>query len=371
MTNSEGRSAEPPWDAVEHLLALLRRIAPRLAVHVVTNTSADDIVEDFSRHSLATEYFSLSEVEEMVGAIRSFGIHTRLFFSEDDFLRAVLAGTHLVPDREFLLVHAVTRGGHGPGRKALVPAFCQLHRLPLTGCDPYSVGLARHKFHTNRLLAGCNISVPDSWWYSSDSGWITGAVPDTGSATIVKPTYEGASVGIDAGAVAPATTTLTALVHRAALEYKQPMTTQAFIHGWEVEVPVMGLPQPVPFGPIGISVGEREFLGDSYLTYDLVKDDQYAFYPFQGPGRQVALETAAKTFLTLGLRGFARVDFRIDRGGQPYVMDVSTTPHLIGHSSTAYAFRAAGYNYEDVIGSLIGLAFRRAYPTATYESEKN
>jgi D-alanine-D-alanine ligase len=110
---------------------------------------------------------------------------------------------------------------------------------------------------------------------------------------------------------------------------------------------------------VGISINGQRALGDAFLTYDLVYADKYEFYPFAERYADVIAAAARQAFETLGIRGFGRIDFRIDDQGGFYAIDVATNPHIIHHSSFAFTFRETGRRYEDLVGLLLALACDR------------
>jgi hypothetical protein len=65
-------------------------------------------------------------------------------------------------------------------------------------------------------------------------------------------------------------------------KYRQPLTVQQFVSGFELEVPVFGSEDPQTIGAIGIEIQGRRALADQILTYNSVFDDSYGFYDFGG-----------------------------------------------------------------------------------------
>jgi len=69
----------------------------------------------------------------------------------------------------------------------------------------------------------------------------------------------------------------------------------------------------------------------------------------------LALETAQ----LFGIRGYARVDFRTDLDGRPFILEVNANPCLDPHAGFAAAAAAAGLSYEAMIGSILAVAQSR------------
>jgi D-alanine-D-alanine ligase len=54
-----------------------------------------------------------------------------------------------------------------------------------------------------------------------------------------------------------------------------------------------------------------------------------------------------------GFSGYARVDFRVDSTGAPFIIDVNPNPYLTPDTEDAAAAARAGLTYQDLIGSIV------------------
>ena len=55
-----------------------------------------------------------------------------------------------------------------------------------------------------------------------------------------------------------------------------------------------------------------------------------------------------QAFDALGCRGWGRVDLMLDAKGEPWLLEVNTSPGMTGHSLVPMAARAVGISYEDL-----------------------
>ena len=297
--------------------------------------------DDFDSQSVQTEFFTSSEMDEILLGFRRFGFMVRAFFSEDDFIQFVHSPAFRENHHRYKLVYNTAHSGTGPGRKALLPSFCALHKIPITGSDAYCVSLARHKFHVACLLQHFDLPAPETWFYLPHYGWLDAKRPQNGSRVIAKLTYESASIGLDSDSAFTVDHTMEARLNYLANSFRQPVTVQAFVSGWEVEVPVIVADRYYVPMAVGISKNERRLLGDTFLTYHDVFADDYGFWCFEENSANLArlLEnTAARVAALLGLKGFARIDYRISKDGAPFITDISTSPHITSHSSYGFLF---------------------------------
>jgi D-alanine-D-alanine ligase len=356
------RTPEPAWEQVDALLGRLLKVRDTVGVHLVACVKGTTAaVSDFDTHSLETEFFSEQELAYLTACLRGFGLFVRPFTSETAFIESVLEPSAAEEGFERVLVYNTAHSGTGAGRKALLPAFCDLKQIAYTGSDPHAATLARHKFHCACVLRNCGVPVPDAWFYIPRDGWLAGSRPPEGAKVILKLTYESASIGLSVDSVLDADPTLSDRVEAIAMAFKQPVTVQRFIAGREVEVPIVHL--DAAFAPlvVAISLNGEEMLGDSILTYDLVNDDRYGFNAFDGTseGAEAIRASALAAAQVLGFRGLSRVDFRIDRSGRHYIIDLATSPHITRHSSFEFAFRKFGRAGKLPL-LLVALAAKRA-----------
>jgi D-alanine-D-alanine ligase len=66
--------------------------------------------------------------------------------------------------------------------------------------------------------------------------------------------------------------------------------------------------------------------------------------------------TARECWNLFGLRGYARVDFRVDRGGQPWVLEVNANPCISPDGGFVAAAKRAGFSYDNVIEAIVRAA---------------
>ncbi len=65
-----------------------------------------------------------------------------------------------------------------------------------------------------------------------------------------------------------------------------------------------------------------------------------------------------------GISGYARVDFRVDRAGAPFILEVNMNPCLTPDAGFAAAALAGGLAYPDLIGAIAAAPLGRLRATA-------
>lgn len=332
------------------------KLAGRHLILVCNTKMHPNAGESRGPFNMDTEYFSDDEFEQVVSMFSSLGLATDYFTYEDDFFRFVIEQT---PPK--LVVYNAVQSGIGPGRKSLVPAFCNLHGIPCTGSNAYVVSLCRHKYHVNQILAQVGIRVPQTWLYSN--GWLMERHPPLNMQVLLKPIYESASIGIDDTSIQSYTSQADQLILQRMKQQHQPIIAQEFIPGYEVEVPLLCVNGTIcQLPPIGISVDGKHDLEREILNYERIYFDRYGFYDFTEEKYEISKELclcASKTAQILGMEGLCRVDFRVRPDGCYYVTDVSTNPHFVAHSSVNFAFQILGLSPEHIAKTLLSAAVEK------------
>ncbi|MCK7468290.1 MAG: hypothetical protein MZU91_09345 [Desulfosudis oleivorans] len=69
-------------------------------------------------------------------------------------------------------------------------------------------------------------------------------------------------------------------------------------------------------------------------------------------------DIALRCWNIFGLRGYARVDFRVDQQGNPFVLEINANPCLSPDAGFAAALEQASISYHEAIGLLINDALK-------------
>jgi D-alanine-D-alanine ligase len=311
---------------------------------------------------MRTSFLNDAEIDGIMEALRACGFFAQHFADEQDFFSWVLAGGRGSLDLPCQLVYTSALNGSGPGRRALVPAFCAHFAIPTLNSDAYSCAINRQKFHASRLLRSFGISVPRAWYFVPGRGWWDEDKPSHGELVVAKATYEGSSVGVDPEAVGPFSSRVEDRIAYLSDALRQPITVQALITGFELEVPLLRSHTQQALGVAALTIDGVPRLDDRVLFYDDAWEDSYSFADTSSlPPQWIATteRMAERAAEVLNFQGLSRIDFRMSQRGEPFVIDVSSTPHLTQNNSIGFLFSRAGLRYRDIFNVLVGLAIER------------
>lgn len=338
---------------INDALERLELIKADMVVFLVLNIKgATGIEEDYEEHSTSTEFFSMQEAQEFIDGFVKLDIYHEVCNGEKEFIEKLASGYIKKLPYTYKLVYSSTGAGLVRSKSALVPALCNLYGLRYCSNDIYTAAFLENKVHVMNLLQYYGFPLPEYWVYDPLYGWLKDEVPPSGLKLIVKPAYECASMGITEKSVSVFDESFMNHIKHVAETYRQPVIVEVFIEGYEVEVPVFDLNEP--FCPMAVGIEEKgeKLLGDSFLTYEKVADDNYGFYNFDKEFPAIAeklKETAIKTFKVLNLYGVLRVDFRVQADGSFYIMDYNNSPHLTPNHSCAFSVVQHNFAFEDLL----------------------
>jgi D-alanine-D-alanine ligase len=286
------------------------------------------------------EFFKYNEFKEIVMKIQNEFTFVYPFFNELEFIHEILNKNERTND---FIVYNLSRNGIKEGKKALIPAFCDLLDIKYTGSNAFVTSLARNKYVFSSLLKQHNICVPKSYLYLKDGGWYNSEKPSIGDKLIVKFVCESASIGIDQNNIFYYDKSKDEMLNSILIKNNiTQLLVQEFISGYECEVPVIIGEDIYPLGVVGISINTFTNLSDHILTSTISDNNEYEFYLLSNEKENALIEnilnTTRKVVQLLGMSDIARIDFRISDDNKYYVTDIAASPYTTEHSSFQYLF---------------------------------
>lgn len=331
-----------------------------LIVLVMNVKSITKRFRDYAEDSVISEYYSYDQYEEIFTAIHSLGYQVKCYFDENDFISDFELGVIRDNYPQKILVINSAQKGIGPGRKSLIPAFCQLHNILCASSDPYTVSFARNKFHWYCFLKELSFPVCPSWLYRKREGWLGQNRPAIGETVILKLNSESSSIGLTKEKVIQYDYTKDGMIAEICEKFNQDVIVEKFINGFETEVPVLISSESCcSLFPAGISIANKRCIGKEILDYDIRGNHKFEHYNFYETDSKLATQLeiiTEKVALSMGIRNLGRIDYRIDTDGNFYITDIATNPHITKSMTFYYEFKKFGLDYPAVLETLIGLA---------------
>ena len=240
-------------------------------------------------------------------------------------------------------VDVVCLGLHGKyGEDGCIQGLLELLKIPYTGSGVLASALGMDKLVSRRILTTDNIDVPHTVpvfrrkWALENGGTLAERITkEIGFPCVVKPAREGCSTAVKK---ITAPEGLKEAINNA-FQWDDTVLIEEFIKGAEVTCGVLGHNPPVALIPSEtIPTDDILTLEDKFL-YGQGENKTPARLPEETLQR--VQDAAVKTFRSLDLKGYARIDMFVRDNGQIAVLEANTLPGMT--PSTVFFHQAAAF----------------------------
>ncbi|MDA8161921.1 MAG: D-alanine--D-alanine ligase [Desulfobacteraceae bacterium] len=269
------------------------------------------------------------------------------------------------PDVAFNLAESVD------GRDELhpnVPAVLELIDIPCTGSPAGSLWLTTDKVIAKEIMQARDIPTPEFWTYKGPLHSHQAGQNHAKGPWIVKPAAKDASIDIDEGAVFSSLDDLVeGLPERWARLGQEPLLIERYIHGREFGVSMLEGPGGVECLPPAEIVFCNYKEGTPRIVDWRAKWDPLApsyqntvrsfdLQPADGLLIEELKELAMRCWNAFRLKGYARVDLRVDEMKRPWVLEINANPCLSDDAGFMAAAMENGLMPKDIIRRILEAA---------------
>jgi D-alanine-D-alanine ligase len=246
-----------------------------------------------------------------------------------------------------------------------VPRWLEAAGLPFTGGSSAAIRATSNKLEAKRRLRAAGLATPD---------WVEpgGQAPEAPRRWILKPVWEDASIAIDDGAVVEAGgAALLRAIGERARAVGRSVFAEAYVDGRDFNVGLLAKP------------GGFEALPPMEVTFERWPEGKPRIYGFAAKWDPASLEwdrtdhdyglasrepelaarleaLARDCAAAFGLSGYARVDFRVDASGAPFVLELNSNPCLSPDSGFLEAAALRNLSPRDALARIVAAALARA-----------
>ena len=247
---------------------------------------------------------------------------------------------------------------------AHIAALLELLHLPYTGAGPIGLMLCRDKAACKRILGHHRIRLPH---------FIT--IPPgrrkPGSKmvypAIVKPLYEDGSDGIHLASLVQDEAALIERVRMIHEQRKQPAICEAFIHGREIYVGIIGNERLRAFPPREVVFGRSEEGGPGIATAKVKWDEvyrkkwaiEYVHAELAPELERKIIRICKRIYQYMHIQDYGRIDLRITPDNEIHFLEANPNPNLSPDDELYEAAQKAGLSHPDLIDQIVKHAMRR------------
>lgn len=305
------------------------------------------------------EYDSADTIRRIADALRLLGVR----------VEPVLADRRLpwrLTEGGYDFIFNIAEGEGRRCREAIPAAVCEMLSLPFTGSDALTLAATLDKAIARRIVSP---EVPVARGALIENERDEDALAALCYPVIVKPNDEGSSKGIREDAIADDVAEAAARCRRLRALYQCPALVEEFLPGAEVTIGIVGNGAGARIiGMMEIAPGEededksegRPFIYSLEVKRDYLRRVRYHIPP-RLDGRTLAtVERFALTaYRLLGCRDIARMDFRLDREGQPRFIECNPLPGLNPESGDIVILSRDTLPYEELVQNILLDALER------------
>jgi len=275
-----------------------------------------------------------------------------------DFSRLIDHLNVLQPDFAFNLVESIL----GQGRLIhMAPSILDYLNIPFTGARTEAIFVTSQKLLAKRFLQMSGLDTPP--WISPDE---PRANPFTPGCYVIKSVWEHASVGLDEDSIVSVQNEKK--LHKIMKSKREHLGgacfAEAFIAGREFNLSLLAGPD----GPEVLPPAEIRFddypPGKHHVVGYRAKWDETSFEyqhtprTFKFPAEDAPLlkkltDLALECWQLFDLKGYARVDFRVDQEERPWILEINTNPCLSPDAGFHAAAKRTGMKFNGMIERII------------------
>lgn len=251
--------------------------------------------------------------------------------------------------------------------EAHAAALFDILQLPYTGSSPVAIGLAQDKIKVKKILEFHGIPTPE-WDYVEDMS--DEVRDDLKYPLIVKPSNADNSFGINNASVVTNPTELRKQLEIIVKDYKRPALIEEYVEGEEYDVCLIGNGDEVEVLPLIRSTFQKMPKGYWHIYTSDVRNEEdkkvHDSIKVEKPALKIPKkldtlisEIAIDVYNTFDCHDYAKVEMRVDKHGNPFVLEINPNPQLGEEDFLPVAAKLAGYKYDELLETILWMAVQR------------
>ncbi|KKQ27359.1 MAG: D-alanine-D-alanine ligase-like protein [Candidatus Magasanikbacteria bacterium GW2011_GWC2_37_14] len=311
-----------------------------------------------------SDQYSMNEIENFSTILKNKGYKTSIFLAADPIKTA----TELQQSSVDVVLNLCEEINGSNIYEPHMAAILDLLQIPYTGSDYLALSLCMDKIKMKKLLNYHDI--PTANW-----DYVTSVDEEIDSSLkyplIVKPSNKDGSVGITINSVVINEQQLREQIKIIINEYHSAALVEEYIEGEEYDACILGNDD-----------NNLRVMPLTRIMFDKMPPGNWNFYPYEMKWgnhptyneNNVTLECPAKTdkrlqaliteiaidtYRILGCRDYGRVEFRVDKEGNPFVIEINPNPTLDTENDFVDSAKLINLEYADLIEEIIWLAIER------------
>lgn len=242
----------------------------------------------------------------------------------------------------------------------IAPAILEHHGIKYTGCSSESIFLTTNKVYTKEVLKSNGIKTPD---------WITLkklTMFNHGKYYIIKPCSEDASVDITDDSIKKIKNIEEAveIIYNKEKKFNKTYFAEEYINGREFNISIIEEKKSAKVLPPAEIIFQN-YTNDKFKIVNYNAKWEEESFEYQNTMRSFDFEKQDKKLIDdlkkiakncwniFNLKGYARVDMRVDEKGNIYVIEINANPCISPDSGFCAACERDGISYTDMVSMIV------------------
>ncbi|MBX7170802.1 MAG: ATP-grasp domain-containing protein [Pyrinomonadaceae bacterium] len=327
-----------------------------MKVAVVWNRSKKGVINQFGQP--CPEKYGKKTVNLILEALREGGHEVELFEADRRLFSKLLV--YMPPDENGQptgIVFNLAYGIQGECRYTHLPAMLEMAGVPYTGSSPMGHALALDKVVTKILLQHAGVPTPNFRVMSKTDKNADGLK----FPLIVKPRHESTSYGLK---LVSNEAELNEAVTNIVEQYQQEALVEEYIDGREFCVGILGNENAETLPIVETDFGTREVKlntwDDKYHKSE-AEPQKVCPAPIEESLAEKLREISMRTFNACHCKDYSRIDIRVDKDGNPFVLEINSMASLGAGGSYVYSAKIAGYDFNSLINRILTVTYQRYF----------
>ena len=310
-------------------------------------------INALSENPCTDELDVLEQASLVESACRELGFQTARLAIDLDLKKTREQLLSIAPDVVFNLVETLENQG---AFTFMAPSLFSSLGIPYSGSPVTPLFIASHKLLSKRELQRLELPSPNGFTTQEVSAL------QPGTRYILKPVWEEGSLDLDEKHVFYGEDD----AMKREIQLKQPdrYFIETYIAGREFNISVLAGeddPEVLPVAEMKFLDYPEEkprILGFTAKWHEESFEYQHTVRSFEMKFKDLSLweelsEMALLCWKGIGLKGYARIDFRVSNDGTPYIIDINANPCLSASGGFAAALHEAGIPFTEAIRRIL------------------
>lgn len=248
-----------------------------------------------------------------------------------------------------------------------VASIFDILQIPYTGSNPFTLALSLDKIRVKKLLTYHGIPTP-KWDYAY---YLDDKISDELQyPLIVKPGNTDDSIGITNDSIVTNPVELKSQLKKVIHDLGRPALVEEYIEGDEYDVSILGSEaEDLRVLPLQRSIFSEVPSGIWHIySFSIKYENDPAFDKIiiQLPAKNISKkleslisEIALDTYNILDCHDYGRIEIRVDKDENPYVLELNPNPSIGENDGMPSSAKLVGLRYGDLLEDIISMAIKR------------